>query len=186
MSIAITETTLPTGTWTVDPAHSTVGFSVKHLGIATVRGKFSEFGGTLEIGPDPESARAYGSVVAGSVDTGVEDRDAHLRSPDFFDVDTHPVLSFESTAIRAGGEDTFEIEGQLSIHGVTNTVVLTAELQGTETDPWDNERVALDVSGTLNRSDYGMTFNQALGSGNVLVSDKVKLNLELSAVKQGG
>jgi polyisoprenoid-binding protein YceI len=177
-------TLVPAGTWTVDPAHSTVGFSVKHLGIATVRGKFEDFEGTLEIGDGDESARAYGSVQGVSVNTGDAGRDEHLRSADFFGVEQNPELRFESAEITHVDDDSFEIAGDLTMNGVTKPVTLTAEVQGTETDPWGNERVALEVSGQLNRGDWGMTFNQALGSGNLLVGEKVKLQLDIAAVKQ--
>jgi polyisoprenoid-binding protein YceI len=176
-------TLVPAGTWTVDPTHSTVGFSVKHLGIATVRGEFDEFEGTLEIGEDDSSARAFGTVQGVSVNTKDAGRDEHLRSADFFGVEENPELRFESTAINQIDEDSFEIEGDLSMNGVTKPVKLTAEVQGTETDPWGNERVALEVRGQLNRGDWNMTFNQALGSGNLLVGEKVKLELDISAVK---
>lgn len=179
-----TVTAVPTGTWSVDPSHSNVEFSVKHLGIATVRGKFDRFEGTLEIGEDLSSARAYGTVQAASVNTNDPQRDEHLRSADFFGVEANPELSFESTAIRPLDEETFEIQGDLTMNGVTNQITLKTEIQGTEIDPWDNERVGLEVTGQLSRGDWGMTFNQALGSGNVLVSDKVKLSLDISAVKQ--
>jgi polyisoprenoid-binding protein YceI len=179
MSIAA-RTPLPTGTWRVDPAHSRIGFAAKHLGIATVRGDFREFDGTLNV----DEGRAYGTVKAASLDTNDDRRDEHLRSPDFFDVAVHPELRFESTEFRPLGEDTFEIEGKLTIRGVTNPIVLGAEFQGSETDPWGNERIALEVMGELNRSDWGMTFNQVLGSGNMLVSDRVKLQLDIAAVKR--
>jgi polyisoprenoid-binding protein YceI len=182
MSIT-TSTVLPTGTWSVDPAHSNVEFTVKHMGIATVRGAFNEFAGSFEVGDDG-SARARGTVSVASVDTNEETRDAHLRSEEFFHAEVHPELSFESTEIRPTGEDAFEIHGDLSMRGVTKPVVLTAELQGTETDPWGNERVALEVRGQLNRGEWGLVWNQALGSGNMLVSDKVKLSLDISAIKQ--
>jgi polyisoprenoid-binding protein YceI len=182
MSIT-TRTVLPTGTWSVDPAHSNVEFTVKHLGIATVRGAFNEFEGGFEVADDG-TARARGTVSVASVDTNEETRDAHLRSEDFFHAEVHPQLAFESTDIVALDEDTFDIHGKLSMRGVTNPVVLRAELQGTETDPWGNERVALEVRGQLNRGDWGLTYNQMLGSGNMLVSDKVKLSLDISAVKQ--
>jgi polyisoprenoid-binding protein YceI len=179
MSIAA-RTQLPTGTWYVDPAHSRIGFAVKHLGIATVRGAFKEFEGTLDL----DEGRAYGTVKTASVDTYVDKRDEQLRSPDFFEVVEHPELRFESTEIRPLGEDTFEIEGDLTIRGVTNPIVLRAGFQGTETDPWGNERIALEVTGKLDRSDWGMTFNQVLGSGNMVISDRVKLQLDIAAVKQ--
>jgi polyisoprenoid-binding protein YceI len=185
MTTAIaTKTALPTGTWAVDPAHSRVEFQVKHLGIATVRGNFGEFEGTLEIGEDLESAKAYGTVEVSSVNTGEEGRDAHLRSADFFDAEQHAQITFASKSITPVDDDTFEITGDLTLHGVTREVTLRAEVTGTEEDPWGNERVGLEITGQLDRSGYGMTFNQALGSGNVLVSDKVKLHVDVSAVKQ--
>ena len=184
MSTASTPTVIPVGTWSVDPAHSKVGFAVKHMGIATVRGEFTEFEGTLEIAEDLSSAKAYGTVKATSVDTNEPQRDDHLRSPDFFDVAQYPELRFESTSVEALDDEEFRITGKLTIHGVTNDVVLHADLQGTDIDPWGNERVGLEVTGQLSRGDYGMKFNQALGSGNMLVADKIKLALDISAVKQ--
>jgi polyisoprenoid-binding protein YceI len=178
-----TRTVLPTGTWTVDPAHSNVEFSAKHLGIATVRGAFNEFEGSFEVGDDG-SAKARGTVEVVSIDTNEDQRDTHLRSEDFFHAEVHPQLSFESTEIRAVDEDAFLIHGDLTMRGVTRPIVLEAELQGTEIDPWGNERVALEARGQLNRRDWGMTFNQVLGSGNMLVSDKIKLSLDISAIKQ--
>jgi polyisoprenoid-binding protein YceI len=177
-------TLVPAGTWTVDPVHSSVGFSVKHLGIATVRGQFDAFEGTLEIGENDESARAYGAVQAVSVNTNDSGRDEHLRSADFFGVEQNPELRFESTGIAQIDEDTFDITGDLTMNGITKPVTLKAEVQGTETDPWGNERVGLEVTGQLNRGDWNMTFNQALGSGNLLVGEKVRLELDISAIKQ--
>jgi len=181
--MSVTATALPTGTWNVDTAHSKVGFSVKHLGIATVRGQFDEFEGTLELSDDLSEARAYGRVKAASIDTSEPQRDEHLRSPDFFDVEQYPELTFNSTRIESVDEDTYRIIGDLTLHGITRELVLDAVIDGTETDPWGNERVGLEVVGQLSRGEYGMKFNQALGSGNVVVSDKVKLALDISAVK---
>jgi polyisoprenoid-binding protein YceI len=156
--ISTADTTLvPAGTWSVDPSHSTVGFSVKHLGIATVRGKFEQFEGTFEVGEDLASARAYGAVQAGSINTNDAGRDEHLRSADFFGVEANPELRFESKAIRPLDEDTFEIEGELSMNGVTNPVTFTAVVEGTETDPWGNDRVGLEITGKINRTDWNMT-----------------------------
>jgi polyisoprenoid-binding protein YceI len=176
-----TATLIPTGTYTIDPSHSRVGFAVKHLGIATVRGEFGTFEGGLVLGED--GATAYGTVQAVSVDTNEPQRDEHLRSGDFFDVERFPEIAFRSTAIRSVGEDTFEIVGDLTMHGITREVELEAEVQGSEIDPWGNERVALEITGQLNRADFDMKFNQVLGSGNMLVSDKVKLSLDISAIK---
>jgi polyisoprenoid-binding protein YceI len=174
---------LPTGTWKVDPVHSSVEFQVKHLGIATVKGQFTEFEGTLESGPD--GAKAYGTVKVASVDTREPQRDEHLRSADFFEAETYPEITFQSTAVRPVDADTFEIEGDLTIHGVTQPVSLKAVVEGTETDPQGNDRVGLSALGDIDRSDHGMKFNAALGSGNMLVSDKVKILLDISAVKAG-
>jgi polyisoprenoid-binding protein YceI len=182
--MSTTTTIVPTGTWTADTAHSTIGFSVKHLGIATVRGSFGEFEGTLEIGDDLSSAKVKGSAKVDSIDTSEPQRDAHLKSADFFDAENHPELTFESTSVREIDGETFEITGDLTMHGVTKPVTLKAEVQGTETDPWGNERVGLEITGKLDRSDWDMKFNQALGSGNLLVSDTVKLALDISAIKK--
>jgi polyisoprenoid-binding protein YceI len=184
MSTLSPSTTIPAGTWAVDPAHSTVGFAVKHMGLATVRGVFTQFDGLIEIGEDLSTAKAYGTVNVESLDTNQPERDEHLRSPDFFDAAQYPELRFESTAITALDEQTFRITGRLTIHGVTNEIVLHAEVQGTDVDPWGSERVGLEVTGQLSRADYGMTFNQALGSGNMLVGDRVSLGLDISAVRQ--
>jgi polyisoprenoid-binding protein YceI len=183
MASDTTTTIVPTGTWNVDPSHSSVNFAVKHMGIATVRGTFETFEGTLEIGADLASAKAYGTVQTASVTTGEADRDNHLRSADFFNAEANPQLVFASKRIVAIDDETFEIVGDLTINGVTNEITLKAEIQGTDTDPWGNDRVGLEVTGQLSRGDYRMMFNQALGSGNMLVADKVKLSLDLSAVK---
>jgi polyisoprenoid-binding protein YceI len=179
-----TATAVPAGTYSIDPVHSRVGFAVRHLGIATVRGHFGSFEGSFEIGDELESAKVFGSVEAASVDTQEQQRDDHLRSADFFDAERFPRIEFESKEIRRLDEDSFEIAGDLTMHGVTREISLSAEILGTESDPWGNERVGVEARGELNRKDYGMTFNQVLGSGNVLVSDKVKLVLEASVVKQ--
>lgn len=181
MSTTVAPTTT---TYSVDPAHSSVEFAVKHLGIASVKGSFASFEGTLVLGEDLAATQAYGTVEVASVDTKESARDEHLRSADFFDAERYPRLTFRSTAIHPIDDDTFDIAGELTMHGITRELTLRAELQGTENDPWGNERVGVEVSGQLNRSDWDMKFNQVLGSGNVLVSDKVKLSLDISAVKQ--
>ena len=174
---------LPVGTWKVDPVHSSVEFQVKHLGIAMVKGLFGEFEGTLEV--TPQGSVAYGTVKTASVDTREPQRDAHLRSADFFEVETYPEIGFRSSEIRPTGEDEFEIVGELTIHGVTREVRLNAELEGVElSDHQGNTRVGVSASGQINRSDFEMRFNAALGSGNMVVADKVKILVEISAVKQ--
>ena len=173
---------LPTGTWKVDPVHSSVEFHVKHLGIATVKGQFKEFEGTLEVGP--EGARAFGTVEVASVDTREPARDEHLRSADFFEAESFPQIAFRSTTIRALDEEEFEIDADLTIHGVTRPVKLKAVFEGAETDHQGNKRVGVSASTQINRSDYDIKFNAALGSGNLVVADKVKILVEVSAVKQ--
>ena len=182
---ATTATTpIPSGTWVIDPVHSSVGFAVKHMGISTVRGTFREFEGRLEVGADLPSTKGYGTVKAGSISTEQDQRDEHLRSPDFFDAAQYPELTFESTRIEPIDDNTFRIVGSLTMHGITKEVTLEAIVDGTETDPMGNERVGLEVVGQISRGDFEMKFNQALGSGNVAVSDKVKLALDISAIKQ--
>ena len=178
-----TATAALAGTWKVDAAHSRVGFAVKHLGIATVRGEFTEFEGTFEIGEDLASSRAYGVVKAASVDTNEPGRDEHLRSADFFNTESNVDLTFQSASIEQLDEETLRITGDLTLNGITRSEVFHAELQGTETDPWGNQRVGFEVTGQISRGDYGMKFNQVLGSGNTLVGDKVKIAIDVSAVK---
>ena len=180
----ITETAIPTGTWDVDAVHSRIGFAVKHMGVATVRGEFHDFEGRLEVGEDLASTKAYGTIKTASVNTRQEQRDDHLRSADFFDVEVHPELTFESTRIEQLDEDTLKIVGDLTLHGETREVELEAELGGTETGPQGEERIGLEVTGKLSRADFGMKFNAALGSGNAVVADKVKLVLDIAAVKE--
>jgi polyisoprenoid-binding protein YceI len=175
---------IPTGTWSADPAHSSFGFSVKHLGIATVRGTFGEFEGKIVLDGELADAKITGSAKVASIDTSQPDRDTHLRSADFFDAEQYPELTFNSTSIAELDDETFEITGDLTMHGVTKPITLKAELQGAEVDPWGNDRLGFEITGQLERSEWGMKFNQALGSGNLAVSDKVKLALDISAVKQ--
>ena len=179
-----TTSLIPTGTWTVDAAHSTVGFAVKHMGIANVRGQFTEFEGTLEVGEDLAHSSARGNVKVASINTDEKQRDEHLRSPDFFNVEEFPEILFESTLVEAIDDESTNVAGNLTMHGVTREVKLKAVVQGTDIDPWGKERAGLEVVGVLKRSDFDMKFNQALGSGNVLVGDKVNISLDISAVRQ--
>jgi polyisoprenoid-binding protein YceI len=180
---AAVSTLVPTGTWKPDPVHSNVGFAVKHMGVSTVRGHFTDFDGTFEV-LDDGSAKISATVKAASIDTNEPQRDEHLRSPDFFNADEHPEITFESTAITPSSDDTFQITGDLAINGVTREIVLDAEVTGNDVDPQGNTRVGLEITGELSRKDHEMKFNAALGSGNLVVSDKVKLALDISAVKQ--
>jgi polyisoprenoid-binding protein YceI len=180
-STTASQVPVPAGTWNVDPIHSSIEFHVKHLGIVTVKGVFTDFQGSLHVAPD--GASAEGSVKVASVDTREDKRDGHLRSPDFFDAEQFPEITFESTSITSTGGDEFQVVGDFTIHGVTHTLTLSATLEGAETDHEGKERVGLSANGQINRTDYGMTFNMALGSGNVVVGEKVKILLEISAVK---
>ena len=179
---ATTTTSIPTGTYAVDAGHSSVEFQVKHLGIATVKGFFSDFEGSLETAEDG-TLSATGVVKARSLNTRNGQRDEHLRSPDFFDVDRHPEIRFQSTSIVPVDETSYRIVGDLTIRGITNEIELEAVTQGSEQDPWGNTRVGLEVTGELNREEFGLTWNQALESGGLLVGKNVKILLDVSAVK---
>jgi polyisoprenoid-binding protein YceI len=182
----ISPVAIPTGTWAVDPAHSRVEFAVRAFGISTVRGHFGRFEGTLMFPSDGGRVRASGRVRADSIDTNEERRDAHLRSADFFDVDNHPYITFAATQVEPAEGDQLLITGNLTMHGVTREITLEAALGGSDTDQFGNERVGLEVVAELDRRDFGMRFNQALGSGNMLVGDRVRLTLDISAIKQAG
>ncbi len=173
---------LPIGTWSVDPAHSSVEFAVKHMAIATVKGRFTEFEGALEAGEDG-SASASGVVRVASINTHEPQRDDHLRSSDFFDAESHPEIRFASKRIEPRGDGSFVVVGDLTIKGVTREVELPGTVEGTGRDPWGNERVALELRGEIDRKDFGLTWNQELETGGVLVGEKVKLALDLAAVK---
>lgn len=171
-------------TWNIDPTHSTVGFSVKHLMISTVRGRFSGFSGSLTLDDTrPANAALEVTIDAASVDTRVEQRDNHLRSPDFFDAASHPALTFKSTRIEGDPQGRFTVHGDLTIRGVTRAVALRASFEGTGRDPWGNERKAFTASGTINREEFGLTWNQALEAGGLLVSTDVKLDIEAQFVR---
>jgi polyisoprenoid-binding protein YceI len=172
---------IPTGTYTVDPAHSNVGFEVRHMGIATVRGKFGRFSGTIDA--TGEAPVLQGTVEVASVDTGDEQRDAHLAAPDFFDAQAHPEISFHS----AGGEGTADgklrLTGEITIKGVSKPIELAGVVAENGKDPWGNERVGLELEGLLDRREFGLSWNQPLPNGGLLVSNEVKLLVSVSAVK---
>ncbi len=173
---------LPAGKWSVDASRSTVTFAVKHMMLATVKGRFREFDGTLEIGSG--LPRASGVVRTASIDTNELVRDEHLqRSPDFFDVERYPEIRFDSTRIDPFGGGRFRILGDLTMRGVTHEIALGARLNDTRRDALDGERIELDLRTELNRRDFGLTWNQALETGGALLGNKVKVALEISAVK---
>lgn len=184
--MSITAVELPglvAGTWAIDPTHSEVGFSVRHLMVSKVKGTFKTFEGTLTIADDLLDSRVEATIDASSVDTRDENRDNHLRSADFFDVDQHPQLTFSSTSIRPKG-DAYIVTGDLTIHGVTRSVDLDLEFNGVSPDPWGGTRTGFSASTEINRSDFGVEFNIPLESGGFVVGDRIKITLEIEAVLQ--
>jgi len=173
---------VPTGSWKADPAHSSIEFRIKHMMISTVRGRFGEFEGTIEAAPDYHDSRVSGTIKTASIDTNAPDRDAHLRSADFFDVENHPEMTFHSTQIEHVKQGDYRLTGDLTIHGETMPVTLDVTVHGVERDPWGQDRVGLEVRGTLNRSEFGLRWNQALEAGGVLVGDEVRVSADISAV----
>ncbi|MEA2331998.1 MAG: hypothetical protein QOH58_2136 [Thermoleophilaceae bacterium] len=175
---------VPAGTWKVDPTHSSVAFEVKHLMIATVRGHFSEFDGELEAAEDdPANSRARGSVKVASIDTGNAERDEHLRSPDFFDAERYPEMRFETTRIQHVEGGRYRVAGDLTIKDQTREVEVDATVEGAAEDPWGNERVGVSIRGTVNRTEFGLTWQQALASGGLLVGEDVRILIDISAVR---
>ncbi|MGW0395852.1 YceI family protein [Streptomyces sp. NPDC003042] len=174
-----------TGDYVVDAAHSSIGFTVRHAMVTNVRGTFADHEGTLHLdGRDPSRSTASIDVKTASVDTGIADRDAHLRGADFFDADTFPLMGFRSSEARQLGGDTYRITGELTIKDVTRPLSIDLEFGGSATDVYGNERVGFEGSAEILRSDWGLTWNAALEAGGVMVSDKVKLTFDISAVKQ--
>jgi len=178
---ATTITQIPTGVYSVDPAHSNVGFEVRHMGIATVRGKFAGFEGKLDA--SGETPVLEGSVTVDSVDTGEENRDGHLKSPEFFDSAQHPQITFQSTGTEPAGEGQIKLEGEITIKGITKPIELTGTVAENGEDPWGNQRVGLEVEGKIDRREFDLKWNQTLPNGNLLVSNDVKLLVSVSAVK---
>jgi polyisoprenoid-binding protein YceI len=172
---------LSSGSWAVDPAHSAIEFRVKHMVIQTVKGRFRDFDGAIVTGAEPTIS---GSIRVASLDTLHEERDAHLRSRDFFDVERHPEISFEASGLQFNGDDRhFSLPGQLTIKGVTRPIMLDGELHGTIADAGGGEQIALALRGQLDRSDYGLVWNRLLETGNVLVGETVDLVLDVAAVR---
>lgn len=167
--------------WKIDSTHTQVGFSVKHLAISTVRGRFSKVEGVGETDANGQLATAAITIDAASIDTNQEQRDAHLRSADFFDAEQYPSLTFESTRITQHGTD-ISIEGNFTMRGVTKPLTLTGETAPTVKDPWGMQRTALTLEGKLNRKEWGLTWNQALELGGLMVGEEVKLSVELEAI----
>ena len=178
-----------TSTWTLDPAHSLVEFSAKHMMITTVKGRFGTVSGTLVLDEaNPAASTAEVEIDAASIDTRTEQRDAHLRSADFLDVEGHPTLTFRSTRIEGAFRqpgDEFTVHGDLTIRGTTREVKLDATLEGYGRDPWGGERASFSATTKIDRRDFGLTWNQAVEAGGVLVGNAVTITLEVQAVKAG-
>ena len=174
-----------TTTWQLDASHSSIGFSVKHLMIATVKGSFGKYEASLS-GSENDLSKPELSVTidAASIDTSSEQRDGHLRSPDFFDVEKFPSITFAAKKIVGNAFGDFKLVGDLTIRGVTREITLDATFEGRAKDPWGNSRLGYTAKGKLNRSDFGLNWNQALEAGGVLVSEDVKISVEASFVRQ--
>ena len=174
-----------TGTYLIDPAHSRFGFVARHAMVTKVRGSFHDFTGTLRLDEtDPTSGSGELNIVATSIDTGNEQRDGHLRSNDFFDMETYPELTYRSTGIEALGDDKYKVTGDLTIKDVTKSVTLDVEYTGAAVDPYANVRIGLEGRTVVNRKDWGVNWNAPLEAGGVLVGEKVTLEIDISAIKQ--
>ncbi|MFC8712451.1 MULTISPECIES: YceI family protein [unclassified Streptomyces] len=174
-----------TGDYTIDPSHSTLGFVARHAMVTNVKGAFNDFTGSLHLdGADPAKSTATLDIAMDSIDTGNADRDGHLKSADFFKTDEFPAMTFRSTAAESLGGDDYRITGDLSILGVTKPISIDLEFNGAAKDPFGNERVGFEGKAEILRSEWGLTWNAALETGGVLVSDKIKLNFDISAIKQ--
>ena len=168
-------------TFQIDKTHSEAAFQVRHL-ISKVRGRFTDFDGDIAFDEaEPQRSTVNFTIQAGSIDTGVADRDAHLRSTDFFAVDQYPTITFRSTAVAPKGNDEFLVTGDLTMRGVTRQVVIPVSYLGAAVDPWGNQKIAFEGEVTLNRKDYGLTWNAALETGGFLVGDDVKVSLSVQA-----
>jgi polyisoprenoid-binding protein YceI len=176
---------LPTpGTYTLDPTHSRIGFVARHLMVTKVRGHFGTFEGSITIAEDPKASTAEATIKTASIDTGTADRDTHLRNGDFFDVELFPEITFRNARVRSQNGTDFTVTGDLTVKDVTREVTLDVELDGVAQDPWGGTRLAVTASTEIDREDWGLTWNVALETGGVLVSKKVKLEIEAQAVLQ--
>jgi polyisoprenoid-binding protein YceI len=176
--------TLPEpGVFDIDVSHSHVGFVVRHMMVSKVKGRFTGFEGKISVAEKPQDSTVEVTIDATTIDTHDAGRDGHLRSPDFLDVENFPTLSFRSTAVVPTGEGLFDLEGELTLHGVTKPFTLAVEQEGIVIDPYGNERIGFSGSADLNREDYGITFNMALEAGGVVVGKTIKLEIEIEAIR---
>ncbi len=181
MSNTTTTTTLAAGSWAIEPGHSEIGFTVRHLGLSKVRGRFNSFSGTVDVADQLSDSTIEVLIDLSSVDTNNDQRDGHLRSTDFFDIDSHPQMTFASTGIEAAGSNG-TIRGTLTINGVSHAVDLDTEFHGVANDAYGTTRAGFSATGTISRKDFGVDFNVPLDAGGVLIADKVKIELEIQIV----
>jgi polyisoprenoid-binding protein YceI len=174
----------PAGTYVLDPAHTRLGFAVRHMAVSKVRGSLDTFEGSVVVGDDPLESRVEVSIDATSVDTRDENRDNHLRSADFFDAEHHPTWSFTSTAVRQAGNGGWEVDGDLTVHGVTRPVTLRTEFEGVVRDPYGNLRIGFTATTSIDREDFGIGFNAVMEAGGLVVGKKVDIEIEAEAVLQ--
>lgn len=184
-TILVFSSNLNAATYSVDPAHTVIQFSIKHLAIATVKGNFAEFDGEFTFDPENVAGASAKAVISTkSVDTSNKKRDDHLRNEDFFNVEKNPEIKFESKEIKNVEGSNFTVVGDLTINGVTKSIELEAEFNGVAKDPWGNERAGFTAESKLNRKDFGLTWNKALEAGGFLVGDDVKINIEVQGIKK--
>ncbi len=185
MTAAATETTIPgyeAATWNIDPVHSEVGFSVRHMMVSKVRGRFTTFSGQLVTGEEPLKSSVTAEIDLSSINTGQEQRDAHIKSADFFEVETYPTMTYKSTGIRVEDGE-YVLDGELTLKGVTRSVPLHLELNGFGPDAYGGVRAGFTATGEINRRDFNVNFNAPMANGGAVVADKVTLQLEIEAIK---
>ena len=184
MSTTETTTTIPgyvAGTWTIDPVHSEVGFSVRHMMVSKVRGKFTTFEGEIVTGENPLDSRVTATIDLASIDTGNADRDGHIRGADFFETDKNTTMTYTSTGVRVDGDD-YVLDGEITLKGVTKSVPFKLEANGFGPDAYGGVRSGFTATGTISRADFGVDFNAAMETGGVVVGDKVTIQLEIEGV----
>lgn len=174
---------MTTTKWAIDPTHSEITFKVKHLMISNVKGEFKTFQATID-GEDFTNSTISANIDASSISTNNDDRDAHLKSPDFFEVEKYPEITFVSTSIKKVDDDEFKLVGDLTIKGITKEIILDTEFGGYMKDPYGNEKAGFSINGKLNRKDFGLNWNSALEAGGVMVANEIKINAEVQFVKQ--
>lgn len=172
------------GTFVLDSSHTHVGFSARHMMVTKVRGRFGTVSGSITIADDPLASSVQADIDVASIDTRDEARDGHLRSPDFFDVDEHPTMTYRSTAVAKAGKGRFTVVGDLTVKGVTKPVELAVSYEGAGRDPWGNERIGLSATAEIDREAFGLTWNQTLETGGVLVGKAIRIEIEAEAIRQ--